>query len=572
MTAHQLPLREYQRAALDAVYDAWSVDVQRPAVVAPTGAGKTVMFAHLIKEHMASVLGKERAVVLVHRDELADQAMAKIRQVAPDLTVGKVKAGDNDVAADVVVCSVPTLAREHRMDQLLDSSLPPVGLVIVDECHHAVAPSWLRVMEDLGAFFGDEVRRDPDGEEVDWTVNFVGFTATLARGDGIGLGRVWQKVAYAISLTRLIRRGHLADVRGLRVGMEDLDLDSVKTSGGDYQSGALGDALLDAGVGPAVAQAYREHAADRQGVVFTPTVETAWDVSEALNDAGIPAAVVTGTTPRELRQGVYRDYQDGKTRVLVNCMVLTEGFDAPWASCAVIARPTRSAPLYTQMVGRVLRPWPGKQDALVLDVVGASEDNKLATLIDLARGKIRQLADGESLAEAVEAAELAELETEREREEYARQSRMTARHVDLFEQSTSAWLRTPAGVWFVPTRSGEFFLWPSSEPGLWDACVAPVVEYKRLPWERLHTGLPLELAMSWAQTEAEEADPSVASRTASWRTKGGKASEGQQKMLARFPHLLDGRDPASLRKGEASDVISIGMFAKVADRHYQRTQ
>lgn len=564
MTATQLPLREYQRAALDAVYDCWSDGIQRPAVVAPTGAGKTVMFSHLIHEHMQARGGEERAVVLVHRDELADQAMAKIRQVAPDLTVGKVKAGDNDVAADVVVCSVPTLARERRMAQLLGegTTLPPVGLVIVDECHHAVAPSWIRVMQELGAH----------DENAAWFTHFVGFTATLARGDGIGLGRVWQKVAYAISLTRLIRRGHLADVRGLRVGLEDLDLDAVKTSGGDYQAGALGDALTAANVGEVVAQAYREHAADRQGVVFTPTVDTAFDVANALNTADIPAAVVSGTTPREERQTFYRWYQSGKLQVLVNCMVLTEGFDAPWASCAVIARPTRSAPLYTQMVGRVLRPWPGKQDALVLDVVGASEDNKLATLIDLSAGKVRRLADGESLLEAVEAAELAELETERERNEYARQSRMAAHDIDLFDRSTSAWLRTPAGVWFVPTREGEYFLWPSSEPGLWDACVAPVVDHKRLPWERLHTGLPLELAMSWAQTEAEEADPSVASRTASWRTKGGKASEGQIKMLARFPHLLDGRDPASLRKGEASDVISIGMFARAADRHYQRLQ
>lgn len=579
MTATQLPLRDYQRAALDAVYDQWNVGVQRPAVVAPTGAGKTVMFSHLIREEHEAT-GK-RTVVLVHRDELADQAMHKISQVAPHLSVGKVKAADNDVHADVVVASVQTLAREHRIRSLLDSqyghvdsgTYRPFGLVIVDECHHAVAPSWLRVLEELGAFFGEQVRRDSDGEEVDWTTRMVGFTATLARGDGIGLGKVWQKVAYAISLTRLIRRGHLTDVRGKRIGLEELDLSGVRTSGGDYQPGALGDALLDAGIGPAVAQAYLEHAADRQGVVFTPTVETAWEVADALNGAGIPSEVVTGSTPREHRQDIYRRYQDGKIQVLVNCMVLTEGFDAPWASCVVIARPTRSGPLYVQMVGRGLRPWPGKDDALVLDVVGASEDNKLATLIDLAPGKVKQLADGESLAEAIEAAELAEIEDAAEREAYARQSRMTAKDVDLFGQSRSVWLRTPAGVWFIPTREGEYFLWPSDRPGeegLWDACVAPVIDYKRKPWERLHTGLPLELAMSWAQTEAEETDPSVASREASWRKRGGKPSEAQLGMLRRY--YKSDEIPETLSKVEASDMISVGIAAKVFDKYYQRAQ
>lgn len=564
MTVTQLPLRDYQRAALDAVYDQWSAGVQRPAVVAPTGAGKTVMFAHLIREEHEAT-GK-RTVVLVHRDELADQAMSKIQQIAPHLSVGKVKAADNDVHADVVVASVQTVARWHRLEQLLDTD-DPFGLVIVDECHHAVAPSWKYVLGELGAVWGPQDDAEP------WATRMVGFTATLARGDGIGLGKVWQKVAYAISLTRLIRRGYLADVRGKRVGLEELDLNGVRTSGGDYQTGALGDALLDAGIGPAVAQAYREHAADRQGVVFTPTIETAWEVADALNGAGIPSEVVTGSTPREHRQDIYRRYQDGKIQVLVNCMVLTEGFDAPWASCVVIARPTRSGPLYVQMVGRGLRPWPGKDDALVLDVVGASEDNKLATLIDLAPGKVKQLADGESLAEAIEAAELAEIEDAAEREAYARQSRMTAKDIDLFGQSRSVWLRTPAGVWFIPTREGEYFLWPSDRPGeegLWDACVAPVIDYKRKPWERLHTGLPLELAMSWAQTEAEETDPSVASREASWRKRGGKPSEAQLGMLRRY--YRSDEIPETLSKVEASDMISVGIAAKVFDKYYQRAQ
>jgi superfamily II DNA or RNA helicase len=567
----QLPLREYQEAALSAVRASWARGVQRPAVVAPTGAGKTVMFSHLIKDHLEQ--DGSRALVLVHRDELADQAIEKIRQVAPDLHVGKVKADANEIHADVVVASVQTLARSSRLDQLLASTSTTInmdfGLVVVDECHHAVAPTWRHVLEELGAFGWSDAAGDEIPQGGAFGPNVVGFSATLARGDGIGLGSVWQEVAYAISLTRLIRRGHLADVRGVRVTVEDLDLSGVRRTGGDYQTGALGDALLESDAGHHVAAAYLEHAKDRPGVVFTPTVATAEGITEDLNQAGIPAAMVTGTTPRDDRRRIYEEFRTGLTQVLVNCMVLTEGFDAPWASCAVIARPTQSAPLYTQMVGRVLRPWPGKTDALVLDVVGASGLHKLATLIDLEPGAVRVIGRDQYLSDAVEEAELAAIADEVEREEYARQSGITAKDVDLFAASRSVWLRTEAGVWFVPVASGEFFLWPSSEPGLWDACYAanPERGAKPVPWERLHGRLSLELAMSWAQVEAEEADSSIASKDASWRKRKAAASEAQVSYLQGLGYR---GETTGLSKKDASDLISIAKASKKFDRHYRK--
>jgi len=563
----QLPLRPYQVDALAAVHAAWDRGVQRPAVVAPTGAGKTVMFSHLIKDHLRDY--GSRALVLVHRDELADQAIDKIRQVAPDLHVGKVKADANEVHANVVVASVQTLTRSSRLAQLLDDAIS-FGLVVVDEAHHAVAPTWRRVLEELGAFTGLDEERAHEFDQNQPRV--VGFSATLARGDGIGLGSVWQEVAYAISLTRLIRRGHLADVRGVRVTVDDLDLSGVRRSGGDYQAGALGDALLESDAGHVVAAAYLEHAKDRPGVVFTPTVATAEGITEDLNQAGIPASMVTGTTPRDDRRRIYDEFRTGLTQVLVNCMVLTEGFDAPWASCAVIARPTQSAPLYTQMVGRVLRPWPGKRDALVLDVVGASRAHKLATLIDLEPGVVRVLGRDQYLSDAVEEAELAAIADEVEREEYARQSGITAKDVDLFAASRSVWLRTDAGVWFVPVASGEFFLWPSSEPGFWDVCYAanPERGVKPVPWERLHERLSLELAMSWAQVEAEELDGvigMISKKDASWRRGNAAASQAQVGYLQGLGYR---GETEGLSKKDASDLISIAKASKKFDRHYRK--
>jgi ATP-dependent helicase IRC3 len=581
MTATQLPLRDYQRDALDAVRSAWDRGVQRPAVVAPTGAGKTVMFAHLVHEHLQHHARAttdptrrfaSRALVLVHRDELADQAIDKINQVMqdPEIRVGKVKAEENDVTADVVVASVQTLSRPGRLAQLLDpdgTDAAPIGLVVVDECHHAVAPSWRSLLYQLGCF---TKQRDDHSD----MVKVVGFSATLARSDEVGLGSVWQEVAYAISLTRLIRRGYLTDVRGVQVVAERLDLSDVRRSGGDYQVGALGAAMLTSDVDEVVAAAYAEHASDRQGVVFAPTVDVAYQIAGTMSGAGITADVVTGETTRDDRRDIYRQFRGGETQVLVNCMVLTEGWDAPWASCAVIARPTQSAPLYTQMVGRVLRPWQGKADALVLDVVGVSGRLKLATLIDLEPGTVHTVRPDQSLAEAVEEAEIAAAEDHAAATRLVEQSRMSHKVVELFAQSASVWLRTHAGVWFIPTRAGEFFLWPADEPGTWNVCLAgwevlSSGKRKRLPWERRHLGLSLELAMAWAQTEAEEADHTVASRDASWRKRGGKASDAQLDMI-RNRFGMRGDDIDKLSKVAASDMISIEMASALFDRHYRK--
>jgi len=548
----ELSLRDYQVDALAAVRDAWASGIQRPAVVAPTGSGKTVMFAHLISEHTARGGSDYRALVLVHRDELADQAIDKIRQVAPGLHVGKVKADVNETEADVVVASVQTLARPSRLALMLSRQEVHgwFGLVVVDEAHHAVAPSWREVLTSLGAF--ERAR----------LVNVVGFSATLARGDGVGLGSVWQKVVYAVSLTRLIRRGYLADVRGVQVTVDDLDLSDVRQTGGDYQVGALGTALTESMASRTVAKAYREHAGDRPGVVFAPTVAAAEELTEELHAAGIPSAMVTGTTPTEDRKRIYSEYQAGRTQVLVNCMVLTEGWDAPWASCAVIARPTRSAPLYQQMVGRVLRPYPGKTDALVLDVVGASGLHKLATLIDLEPGAVRSMTPAQSFLDAVEEQEAADgVELDRKTLGGA----LHAEQVELFEQSTSMWLQTEAGVWFIPVTDGDWMLWPSTVAGHWDACYAPKAEEL---WRRVHTGLSLELAMSWTQVEAEEQDATVASRGSAWR-KSGKASEPQARYLVSITELSY-EDAKALTKNEASNLISIKLASKRFDRRFRK--
>lgn len=543
-----LSLRDYQTEAIQNVFQAWSSGIQRPAVVLPTGMGKTVIFSHLAIEFIRRY--EERVVVLVHRDELADQAMDKMKSVAPHLRVGKVKAESDEIHADVVVCSVQTLAVKRRLDRLINTqngfdSRSRIGLVIVDECHHAAAQTYKNVLETFGCF------RD------EHSAFAVGFTATLARGDKVGLGDIWQEVVCNKTLLYGISRGYLTDVRGMAIEMEGLDLSSVKKSRGDYQASQLGEVLHDYGMAEILPVAYKKYAEDRPGVVFTPTVGTAVEIVDSFNDAGIVSAVITGATPRSERQEIYDNYRKGSIQVLVNCMVLTEGFDAPWASCAVIARPTQSQPLYVQMVGRVLRPWPGKKDALVLDVVGSG--GKLSTLIDLTPGEVESIRAGESLSEAV----LRENEEANEGKKFKKNSpqarNFIGRDLDLFEGSSHSWLMTDAGVMFIPMAEGEVFLWPAKD-GLWDVCYAPL----KGAWQRIHTGLPLGMAQAWAETEAEEKmtfDLNTA-KSAAWRKK--KASEAQ----VNYARALGANVTDDARSGDVGNLISVKLASRKFDRFY----
>jgi superfamily II DNA or RNA helicase len=548
----ELRLRDYQTEAIDAVFAAWAEGMKRPAIVLPTGAGKTVVFSALVKRFRGKQLGPldqlkvdpkigARVIILAHRDELVDQAIAKLRAMLPDdVSVGKVKAEANQVGADVMVCSVQTLASASRRTQMLHGAqrYGQVGLIITDECHHAAAASYGKVYD---AF--------PDALH-------LGVTATMARGDGVGLGKVWEDVVYKKSVLWMVSKGHLTDVEAKRVDLANVSMADVKVSRGDYQTGDLGRALMEAEAHLPIARAYQEYARDRRGIVFTPTVETAHATAEAMTTAGVKTAVVSGETPRDERRQIFEDFRTGKVQVLSNCMVLTEGFDAPWAEVAVIARPTQSQPLYVQMVGRVLRPWPGKTKALVLDVVGASAGNKLRTLIDLEPGSVNVLKEDETLAEAAE--RYAE-----EQNSLAPGSAPTfqlkVKDVDLFAGSDHAWVKTPKGVLFINCGDVKVFLWPSQETGLWDVCHAATSGKEK--WVRSkHVALDLGSAMAWGEAVAEDHAVSFGvSKRAPWRR--NKPSEAAVRKAKRYGINVQG-----MRAGEVSDAIELAVGTRLFDR------
>lgn len=543
---HTLNLRRYQREAIAGIDAALAEGFLRPAVILPTGMGKTVVFSHLIAREANA---GRKVLVLVHRDELAEQAKAKIHSVSPDATIGIVKAQRNEVDADVIVASVQTLARPNRREMI-----EGIGLVIVDECHHALAKTWREVLQHFGCFGLDS----PVGETVysGSPTPAIGFTATLARGDGLGLGDVWQTVAYERDIEYGIEHGHLCDVRAQQVTIDGFDLATIAKTRGDYQEGQLGDALISVNAGEHVAAAYAEHAGTRRGILFAPTVASAFHFSDALNEAGIVTETITGETSKEDRELAYKKFQTGDVQVLSNCMVLTEGFDAPWAEIAVIARPTQSAPLYTQMVGRVLRPFPGKDEALVLDVVGIAGAHKLRTLKDLSTIKVE---DGESLTEAKERIE-SEREGAVERERIVGERK--TREIELFAASHSVWLQTKGGVWFIPVRGGIVCLWEKP-----DGTVSVGRKLDRKLGEWLFSGLSLEAAMSWGEQIANEFDPTLAQKDRAWRKT--KPSDAQLDLAIRM-RIAPADELVQMRRGAVSDLLSIHFASRDLDRSLSR--
>jgi superfamily II DNA or RNA helicase len=570
-----LPLRDYQTEAIAELHRRWDAGDTRVPMVLATGLGKTVIFAHLIADWVRTHVQK-RVLVLVHTDELVQQAYKKIKDVAPHLHVGIVKAERNEVTARVIVASVQSLRSEKRRGQIRN-----VGMIIVDECHHAVARTYTTILGHFGAFDYEERHRFPHLMSLEAArilpserVQVAGFTATLARGDRRKLSDVWQECTFQRGIAFGIRRGYLLDVRGKRIVVPDLDLSTVKKSGGDYQDAALGNAM-DAALAPSViAAAYLEHAANRKGLAFWPLVETACHGAEAFSEAGIPSAVVHGGTPREERRLILKKLHAGDVQVVHNCGVLTEGFDEPTVSCVVNARPTQSAPLYQQMVGRGLRPDlslapDARGDCLVLDVVGVSRAHNLKTLIDLSsRPDVEEIDDDDlsllEMEEAIEAMEEAEGETP-PNEYYGE---VAAEEFDpLARAGVGAWLRTDGGTYFLPVGNSAYVLIvESEEPNAYDVAwltqgLGQTIDGKQGDFTE-HTGLSLEMACSWAEEVLEDlGGPKLEQRgvQGGWRRR--EMSYPQRKMFAKY-----GLTPTrGMRFGEANDVIDVHLGSRRID-------
>src|SRR5881396_2694988 len=358
-------LRPYQSEALNAVRDAYKADKRRVIVSLPTGTGKTVVFAHFPRV----LKMKKRLLVLAHREELLLQARDKFRSIDPELKAEIEQAGARAAAdAKVVIASVPTLARNGA--RLARLHRDEFSIVVVDEAHHAVAPSYRRIFDHFGLF------------EPGVSRYLIGFTATPRRGDKQGLGEVFEEVCYARDMREMIACRYLCPITGWRIDT-DLSLDNVKVRHGDFVESQLARVVNTPLRNTLLVKAYRDFAAGRRAIIFCVDVAHAQDVHRAFDEAGIRAAPVWGELSRDERRNVLAEFSAGKIDVVTNCNLLTEGFDEPRVDCVIMARPTRSKLLYAQMIGRGTRLHPDKRDLMVIDVGDNSKTHQLPGLHSL---------------------------------------------------------------------------------------------------------------------------------------------------------------------------------------------
>jgi DNA repair protein RadD len=333
-----MQLRGYQERAIDALRSAMQQGARAPLLCLPTGGGKTVILATIAAQ--AAARGRH-VLILVHRRELIHQTASKLQWAGLDH--GIIAAGHPASNHPVQVASVQTLVR--RLSRM---AWQP-SLVIIDEAHHAAAGSWRQILEHW-----------PDAYR-------LGVTATPCRLDGRGLSEAFDHLVMGPSVADLVFWGFLSAAR-IYAPPVVADLSGIRRRAGDYANDQAAAAMDRPTVtGDAIAH-YQRLAAGQQAIAFCCNVAHAVSVCDAFMTAGISAALLLGDT--QDRDAVVAQYAAGVIRVLVTVDVVSEGFDVPAASCAILLRPTQSLGLYLQQVGRVLRPAPGKHHALILDHVG----------------------------------------------------------------------------------------------------------------------------------------------------------------------------------------------------------
>ena len=367
-------LRPYQVDAIRRVDAQIAAGARRVLLVAPCGAGKTTIAASIIQARLDA--GKQ-ILFLAHRRELIAQAYRRLLDLGlREDQVGVMMASDprRRPAAKVQVASVDTL--RHR-------AKPHADVVFVDEAHRSRARSY----RDIAAAYPTAVH--------------LGLTATPYRADGKGLRESYDELLVVASPRQLIEQGFLVEPRVMTVPPSALpDLSRLRVRGGDYDEGALSEAVNQRTLVGNIVEHWTRHAPGVRTVAFAVSIAHSQHIVERFREAGVAAEHLDGSTPTLERDAILSRLECGETLVVSNCGVLCEGWDLPSVKCAILARPTKSTGLYLQQAGRILRPW-NDQPAIVLDHAGCAIDHGLPhddrvfsldgvrTLSELERKKLR---------------------------------------------------------------------------------------------------------------------------------------------------------------------------------------
>lgn len=438
----EIILRPYQLEAVDNTFIEWQT-IRSTLINLATGLGKSVCFSEVMRRW--DVTNQGRILLIAHRKELIYQAVAHAKRAG--LSSGIEMAGRYAKMEDVVIASVQTLngkttcetcfgegcdyCTDGKSKRFTRFNPRDFGLVTIDEGHHAVAKSYRNVL----TWFG----QNPNQKT-------LLVTATPKRTDKKGLHNVCDSVAITVGLKEGIDGGWLVPIRQKFVTVEGLDISRVKVSKGDLQQGQVEQAFLgieedEERMLHAVVKPTLMEANGRKTLVFASGKEHAEKLCACFNANGVCAEVVTDDTDDNSRQQSVKRYTNGDLQVLVNCMVFTEGFDAPATSVVANCRPTKSEALYLQIIGRATRTLPGvvdgpvtaedrkaaiaasdKDHCVILDFVGNSGEHKLISVANVLTGSNVEPIDlKEAIRIATESGEAVDIEALAEKVKQARE-------------------------------------------------------------------------------------------------------------------------------------------------------
>jgi superfamily II DNA or RNA helicase len=333
-----MELRTYQKRLIFQILDAWQRKKRRVIAVAPTGSGKTVIFAKLLEEYLRH--HPEQVLIVAHREELILQARSKIENVT-ELPIGIIKYGYKpDLTSPIQIASIQTLASN------LDLEIEP-KLIVIDEVHHAVADSYRNLLRQFPTSF------------------VLGVTATPIRTDGQGFDDLFDELITGPSVAELIQQGYLAPFKVF--GAKQIQIKDTKITNGDYSRSSLVNEIDRSLVYGDLVSAYQQYAPNSKTVVFCVDIEHSLAAAAAYRAAGIAAEHIDGEVDYTERRAILDRFRSGETQVLTNCELILEGFDLDDIQTVQVVRPTTSLALYLQMIGRVLRPHADKPYATIID-------------------------------------------------------------------------------------------------------------------------------------------------------------------------------------------------------------
>lgn len=346
---YMIPLREYQKKSVDEFYKAIKKGNKRLLIQQPTGGGKSVILAEIMKKWLLS--GK-RILIIAHKIELIKQLEAHVKRWHDfdSSILADRKQYSYDPNRQVIIASIQSWSYRYSKQQ----PLPPADLILIDEAHHSASKSYSNLFQNY------------EGATI------VGFTATPQRLDGKGLRflhkgtKGFQKIINGVQVRELMDDGFLSEYRLFSAGRL-IDASAVKITAGDYNQKDLETVVRDQIPPEEVVTTWQQLAQDKKTVIYPVSVELSKVYCQAFKKAGIASAHIDAKTPPRIRAGILEDFRLGKITVLCQHSIIIEGVDVPDIECVQFVRPTKSMVVWFQAIGRSLRPAPNKPFAIIID-------------------------------------------------------------------------------------------------------------------------------------------------------------------------------------------------------------